>query len=64
MIVPKLLADRTFDIEFQSYLSNHAKHAIVALQNIHATDDRIQEWWDAYTQETPYGYQLHKVDQD
>jgi hypothetical protein len=26
-----LLVDKTFDIEFNGYLSNHAKHAIIAL---------------------------------
>lgn len=64
MIVPKILADRTYDIEFQGYLSNHAKHAIVALERINAPEERIQEWWDGYTKETPYGFNLHEVDQE
>ncbi len=27
----QLLSNRAFDIEFNGYLSNHAKHAIIAL---------------------------------
>jgi len=58
-----LLADRTFDIEFRGYLSNHAKHAVIAHDRLGAPNDRIQEYWDDYTAMTPYSIQLHKVDQ-
>jgi hypothetical protein len=52
----------TYDIEFNGYLSNHAKHAIVALDKLRAPDPRIQEYWDQYTTLTPYHIELHKVD--
>lgn len=60
-VAQSLLADRQFDIEFQGYLSNHAKHAIVALDKLHAPDARIQEYWDQYTGMTPYDLALHPV---
>lgn len=53
-----LLSDSKFDIEFYGYLSNHAKHAIIALQGLQASDERTKEYWDFYTNETPYGLQL------
>jgi hypothetical protein len=57
-----LLNNRQFDIEFHGYLSNHAKHAIVALDRIEAPDERIREYWDEYTKMTPYSLSLHAVD--
>lgn len=56
-----LLSDKTFFIEFQGYLSNHSKHAIVALDKLHAKPERIQEYWDEYTKLTPYTLELDKV---
>ena len=41
-----LLADETYHIEFQGYLSNHAKHAVVALHGLQAPPDLIQKYWD------------------
>ena len=58
----ELLADRTFDIEFHGYLTNHVKHAIVALDRLGASEARIQEYWDMYTFSTPYHIPLHKVE--
>ncbi|KAG7336738.1 DUF4243 domain containing protein [Nitzschia inconspicua] len=60
----KLLSNREYDIEFHGYLSNHAKHAIIALDRLQATEDRVQEYWDMYTSMTPYNLQLHPVNQD
>jgi hypothetical protein len=57
-------ADRSYDIEFHGYLSNHAKHAVIALDRLEASSERIQEYWDEYTSTTPYGLHLHKVDLD
>lgn len=56
--------DRTYDIEFNGYLSNHVKHAVIALDRLEAGDARVQEYWNDYVQLTPYTLQLHKVDQD
>lgn len=60
----ELLANQVYDIEFNGYLSNHAKHAIIALDRLNASEERVQEYWDLYTSMTPYNLQLHKVDQD
>jgi hypothetical protein len=63
-VATRLLADRAYDIEFHGFLSNHAKHAVVALDRLGATEERTMEYWDMYTSLTPYNLQLHKVDQD
>lgn len=60
-LVENLLSDRSYDIEFNGYLSNHAKHAIVALWRLNAPKFRIQEYWDEYTKQTPYGLSLHPI---
>jgi len=56
-----LLVDKTLYIEFQGYLSNHVKHAIVALDKLEAPAERIQGYWDTYTKLTPYNLQVEKV---
>jgi len=63
MMIPTqhLLSDKTFFIEFQGYLSNHAKHAIVALDKLQAPPERIQEYWDTYTKATPYNLEIEPV---
>jgi len=60
-VTHRLLADRTFDIEFNGFLSNHAKHAVVALQGLDAPESRIEGYWNEYTAVTPYGSQLHRI---
>jgi len=45
-------------------LSNHAKHAIVALDRLGAPEDRVQEYWDSYTELTPYKLSLHRLEKD
>jgi hypothetical protein len=59
-----ILADRTYDIEFCGYLSNHAKHAIIALDRLQASEKRVQEYWDKYTTLTPYNLELHRLEQN
>lgn len=56
-----LLDNRKFDIEFHGYLSNHVKHALIALDRIEASEERVLEYFDEYTKETPYGLKLHPV---
>lgn len=60
-VTQRLLVNKDFDIEFNGYLSNHVKHAIIALQGLDASDDRIQGYWDSYTKETPYNIKLDPV---
>jgi hypothetical protein len=54
-----LLSDRTFDIEFQGYLTNHAKHGVIALDRLGASPSRVREYWDQYT---TVAHPLHKVE--
>lgn len=57
----QILSNRAFDIEFNGYLSNHAKHAIIALERLNAPEARVMEYWDQYTTLTPYNLPLHRV---
>jgi hypothetical protein len=57
-IVEQLLNDRTYHIEFNGHLSNHVKHAVIALAGLGATPQRIKEYYDGYARLTPYGYGL------
>lgn len=53
-----LYSDRTYDIEFRGYLSNHSKHGVVALSGLGAPMTRVREWWDDHTSMTEYGWCL------
>ena len=53
-----LLDDRTYHIEFNGHLTNHVKHAVVALAGLGAEPERIQSYYDQYAELTPYGYGL------
>ena len=55
--VDQMLADQSFHIEFHGYLSNHAKHAIIALHGLGATDEAIAAFVDDYAK-TTYGFGL------
>mmetsp|Transcript_45392 Transcript_45392/g.114895 ORF Transcript_45392/g.114895 Transcript_45392/m.114895 type:complete len:422 (-) Transcript_45392:118-1383(-) len=56
--VQPLYSDRTYDIEFRGYLSNHSKHGVVALSGLGAPMTRVREWWDDHTSMTEYGWCL------
>jgi hypothetical protein len=60
-LLQQLLSNRAYDIEFNGYLSNHAKHAIIALERLDAPSSRLQDYWDTYTTLTPYNLALHPV---
>lgn len=57
-VVETLLNDQSYHIEFNGFLSNHAKHAVVALKGLGASPQRIKEYYDTYVKCTPYGYGL------
>lgn len=57
-LVEELLGDRTYYIEFNGHLTNHAKHAVVALAGLGASEQRIRDYYDNYAKLTPYGYPL------
>jgi hypothetical protein len=58
-ITHTLLKNRSFDIEFMGFLSNHAKHALIALNGLEAPASRVEAYWNEYTTLTPYDLQLH-----
>ena len=55
-VVETLLNDQSYHIEFNGYLTNHVKHAMIALHRLGASPQRIQEYYDTYVKCTPYGY--------
>lgn len=63
-IAKHLLTNRSFDMEFAGFFTNHAKHAVIALQGLEAEPSRIQEYWDWYTADMPREQPLGKVSQD
>ena len=70
-LVETLLDDQSYHIEFNGFLTNHAKHAVIALHRLGASPQRIQEYYDSYAQCTTYGYGLeparpseHTITQD
>jgi hypothetical protein len=57
-MVDELLNDQTYHIEFNGHLTNHAKHAVIALAQLGASPQRIKSYYDNYAKLTPYGYGL------
>ncbi|MFD8391008.1 HAD-IA family hydrolase [Streptomyces sp. NPDC059680] len=54
-VVDGLLDDRTYHIEFNGHLTNHVKHAVVALAGLGVAPERIKDYHDNYIRMTPYG---------
>ncbi|MER5768591.1 questin oxidase family protein [Streptomyces sp. NPDC001985] len=57
-LVQRLLDDRSHHIEFNGHLTNHVKHAVVALAGLGTPPERIKRYHDTYARLTPYGYGL------
>jgi hypothetical protein len=57
-LVDELLNDRSYHIEFNGHLTNHAKHAVIALAGLGASPQKIKAYYDNYAKLTPYGYGL------
>lgn len=57
-VVHDLLDDRDHHIEFNGHLTNHAKHAVVALARLGASPERIRSYYAGYVELTPYGFAL------
>jgi len=55
MLIESLLNDRSYHIEFNGHLTNHSKHAVIALAGLGASAERIKSYYDAYAKRTPYG---------
>lgn len=56
--VESLLNDRSYHIEFNGHLTNHNKHAVVALWRLGVSPDNIDKYYQNYANLTPYGYPL------
>ncbi|WP_405164333.1 questin oxidase family protein [Nocardia sp. NBC_01499] len=56
--VSDLLDDRSYHIEFNGHLTNHVKHAVIALAGIGAPEQVIREYHTSYCRLTPYGFPL------
>lgn len=56
--IETLLNDQSFHIEFNGFLSNHAKHAVIALYHLGLSPKMVKEYYDAHAEHTPYGYGL------
>jgi hypothetical protein len=57
-LIDALLSDQTYHIEFNGHLTNHVKHAVVALAGLGAPPQKIKAYYDNYARLTPYGYGL------
>lgn len=57
-VVGRLLADRSRHIEFNGHLTDHIKHAVVALAGLGVDPERIEEYHDAYVTLTSYGFRV------
>lgn len=57
-LIDELLDDRTYHIEFNGHLTNHAKHAVVALAGLGVPSNRIRSYYENYAKLTPYGFPL------
>jgi len=55
--VEQMLDDKSFHIEFHGYLSNHAKHAVIALNGLGAPAGDIAAYVEQYAR-TTYGFGL------
>jgi|GEM_PF-669786 len=56
--VHRLLRDRAHHVEFNGFLTNHVKHAVIALDRLGAHAERIEDYFDGYAAKTPYGFGL------
>jgi len=60
-VIETLLNDPSHHIEFNVFLTNHVKHAVVALKGLEASPERINEFYDNYAKFTTYGYGLEQA---
>ncbi|CDG20380.1 conserved protein of unknown function [Xenorhabdus poinarii G6] len=57
-MINELLADKQYDIEFNGHLTNHVKHAVIALAGLGVPDKQIAFYYQRYAAMTPYGMGL------
>jgi len=56
--ISNLLDDKSYHIEFNGHLTNHAKHAVVALSGLGIPDHKVAAYYRRHARQTPYGYPL------
>uniref|UniRef100_A8GCF7 DUF4243 domain-containing protein n=1 Tax=Serratia proteamaculans (strain 568) TaxID=399741 RepID=A8GCF7_SERP5 len=57
-MINELLDDQRYDIEFNGHLTNHVKHAVIALSGLGVPEERIAWYYRRYAAMTPYGMGL------
>jgi hypothetical protein len=57
-VMETLLNDRSYHIEFNGFLTNHAKQGVIALKRLDASAKRIEEFYNLYARQTTYGFGL------
>jgi hypothetical protein len=56
--IARLLDDGAYHIELHGHLTNHAKHAVVALDRLGASAAWVETYVARYAHRTPHGYGL------
>ncbi|MGI0117928.1 questin oxidase family protein [Zooshikella sp. RANM57] len=57
-IINALLNDKAYHIEFNGHLTNHVKHAVVALAGMNIPAQKIKDYYENYAKLTTYGFGL------
>ncbi|MBU2706131.1 questin oxidase family protein [Zooshikella marina] len=57
-IINELLNDKQYHIEFNGHLTNHVKHAVVALAGMNIPAQKIKDYYENYAKLTTYGFGL------
>lgn len=58
MLIDELLNDNTYHIEFNGHLTNHSKHAVIALAGLGVCPQKIKAYYDNHAEQTTYGFGL------
>ncbi len=59
-LINDLLNDKSYHIEFNGHLTNHAKHAVIALAGLGQSPEKIKDYYQDHAKETAYGFGLEK----
>jgi uracil phosphoribosyltransferase len=57
-IIESLLNDSRYHIEFNGHLTNHAKHAVIALSGLGLPPEKVKEYYEHHVLQTAYGFSL------
>jgi len=57
-VVDQMLGEQSRHIEYNQYLTNHEKHAVIALEGLGVPGKVNQDWNKNYVEDNPYGLKL------